>query len=775
MFNFQSSARSLAPQSIFSIRLTAFIAALAFFICLSAAQSTSAVTFIVNSTTDANDINTADTVCEATAGVGDCTLRAAISQANALAGADIITLPAGTYTTTLATTNEDANANGDFDILQDLTITGADAATTIVQANTLANTATDRVFHNVTAGVNVTLSGMTVQNGRLTSTTSPAGRGGGIQNAGNMTLTNVIVTGNQTVTRAGGIHSFGVGNQITLNTTTVTGNTVNSAANSTFAAGMFVDTGTTNINNSSISNNTATSTFLNGSGISAGFYALNGSVTITGSTFNGNTGNGNGTGGSFATGMRFTNIATAPMIVNISNTTVNNNVGNTANGSNHAAVGIAIQPAAANPITATLTNVTSNGNTGSNSGAGFYVSGAGGTVNVNGSNITNNTLNSAALNNFGAGVAIFGTGASIVTFNNTNITGNSSTATGTFFGLAGGIYNQGSTVVLNNCTVATNNANLHGGIRTLASVTNATTTLNSSTVNGNTAGEGGGIVNIISATTTLTTTTNINNSTISGNSVSGFGGGIEQFGTGGVGVTSLSNSTVAFNTANNDNTGAETGGGIDVTTGTLNTRSTIIGRNSVGTGGTSPDISGTIVSGDYNLIQDTSGTIIAFAQNFAPNDITGVDPLLLPLANNGGTTLTHALSMNSPAIDKGNSFGTTTDQRGQLRPVDMPGIPNAADGSDIGAFELSPTAASATVSGRVVLPFDIGLTGARVTLTDSRGNSRTVLSGKAGYFRFADVATGETYVVTVSARRYTFAPQVVNVTQDITELVFSPQ
>jgi hypothetical protein len=48
----------------------------------------------------------------------------------------------------------------------------------------------------------------------------------------------------------------------------------------------------------------------------------------------------------------------------------------------------------------------------------------------------------------------------------------------------------------------------------------------------------------------------------------------------------------------------------------------------------------------------------------------------------------------SPVIDKGSSFGLSTDQRGVQRPIDFPSIPNSsasgADGSDIGAIELQP-------------------------------------------------------------------------------------
>jgi hypothetical protein len=72
------------------------------------------------------------------------------------------------------------------------------------------------------------------------------------------------------------------------------------------------------------------------------------------------------------------------------------------------------------------------------------------------------------------------------------------------------------------------------------------------------------------------------------------------------------------------------------------------------------------------------------------NNITNVDPLLAPLADNGGPTMTHALGVGSPAIDQGNATGP--DQRGLPR-VDNPNVANAAggNGSDIGAFETQDT------------------------------------------------------------------------------------
>ena len=60
------------------------------------------------------------------------------------------------------------------------------------------------------------------------------------------------------------------------------------------------------------------------------------------------------------------------------------------------------------------------------------------------------------------------------------------------------------------------------------------------------------------------------------------------------------------------------------------------------------------------------------------------------LQDNGGPTPTHALLSGSVAIDRGHSGSAIADQRGSLRPVDLPEVANAAgsNGSDIGAFEL---------------------------------------------------------------------------------------
>src|SRR6266567_5540427 len=69
-------------------------------------------------------------------------------------------------------------------------------------------------------------------------------------------------------------------------------------------------------------------------------------------------------------------------------------------------------------------------------------------------------------------------------------------------------------------------------------------------------------------------------------------------------------------------------------------------------------------------------------------DLNNTIPMLLPLANNGGPTQTHARLPGSPAIDVGSSDcpPPATDQRGVSRPQDVDGFAGAV--CDIGAFEL---------------------------------------------------------------------------------------
>ena len=83
-----------------------------------------------------------------------------------------------------------------------------------------------------------------------------------------------------------------------------------------------------------------------------------------------------------------------------------------------------------------------------------------------------------------------------------------------------------------------------------------------------------------------------------------------------------------------------------------------------------------------------------------------------------------------------------------------------------------PSAASVSISGRVLTADGAGLRSAVVTMTDQQGVSRSVLTSSFGYYRFDDVAAGETYVISIAAKRFQFEPRVITLSDDISDVDF---
>ena len=86
---------------------------------------------------------------------------------------------------------------------------------------------------------------------------------------------------------------------------------------------------------------------------------------------------------------------------------------------------------------------------------------------------------------------------------------------------------------------------------------------------------------------------------------------------------------------------------------------------------------------------------------------------------------------------------------------------------------FGPTAASVSVSGRVLTPKGRGLMNAIVVLTDASGDTRTTRTSAFGYYRFEDVAAGQTCIFSVRSKRYKFAPQALGITEDLNGLNFT--
>src|SRR5207302_3007791 len=180
-----------------------------------------------------------------------------------------------------------------------------------------------------------------------------------------------------------------------------------------------------------------------------------------------------------------------------------------------------------------------------------------------------------------------------------------------------------------------------------------------STISGNTANEGAGIYNAVTLT--------IINSTFSDNAASQIAGAVFNTGT-----LVIANSTISNNTS------------MFLAGGVVNLNNFQIGNTILNEGHASANIynnsSGVVMSHGYNLSSDDAFGILT-----GPGDQIETNPMLGPLQNNGGHTLTHALLPGSPAIDAGNPNFTppaSFDQRG-------PGFLRIVGGRiDKGSFEV---------------------------------------------------------------------------------------
>jgi len=254
----------------------------------------------------------------------------------------------------------------------------------------------------------------------------------------------------------------------------------------------------------------------------------------------------------------------------------------------------------------------------------------------------------------------------------------------------GVIQNNGGDVTITASTLSVNVATVNGGV--IDSQSGGSVAIINSTLYANEGGDGGGVRN--------NGVLEITNSTFTDNHASTLGGGVNNTGT-----ATITNTTFSDNSAYN-------GGGIfnGTSSGTVNFTNTIVANSNPGYD--CYNDGGTIGTNINNLVEDYSW----------PAALAG-DPSLGALADNGGSTQTHALLEGSPAIDAGNLAACPgTDQRGITRPQ--------GEGCYIGAFEFWPTYANFSanpLSGAAPLEvyFDNNSQGVYDTCTWDFGDSKT--------------------------------------------------
>jgi CSLREA domain-containing protein len=400
-----------------------------------------------------------------------------------------------------------------------------------------------------------------------------------------------------------------------------------------------------------------------------------------------------------------------------------------------------------------------------------------GTLTINGTGAENltvsgNNVSRVFTNNTGA----------VTTINSLRVTAGNAVSTVTT-GRGGGIYNSGGNLTLNNLIINGNTAPNGGGTNNAGT---ATMTINNCVISNNTVtGGGGGSQNFAGNTLNVSNTTysnntansttsgggaiqangtvNVVNSTFSGNNaIAGNGGAFFFNGT----VLNITNATISGNTS------TQNGGGITKSNANpANIRNTIIaGNNGIAT---SPDATGTFNSLGTNIIGN-----VGVSAGWIASDLQNVNPMLGALANNGGFTNTFLPMPGSPAIDAGQNCVTdlscatnnpataiTTDQRGVARP--------AGGTVDIGAVEVAAAVANVSVSGKVVSQSGSAIANVIVTISNMSGIVQTVRTNNFGNFTFTNIPSGQMYSLNVVSRNYSFTPQNVNVSGDVTGVVIT--
>ena len=316
--------------------------------------------------------------------------------------------------------------------------------------------------------------------------------------------------------------------------------------------------------------------------------------------------------------------------------------------------------------------------------------------------LTDSTISDSSVTASGQGIATGG-GAwtHAATIVRSTISGNRVIASG-LYGYpraqtaGGGIYASFAMTVIDS-TIAGNSAEATGDGRDAIGgglAAHSTITVSGSTFTGNTADGAGGALSSISTSYPDIPSSGFfgplaTNSTFTGNSAR-IGGAIFS-----AWNAVLSNDTIAGNTTAEGGAVIVAHGGTDTYAYSLYLDSTIIAGNMIdGAGGhaadlgASPNLTLTVI-GANNLVGAADPAIV-----LPPDTIAGVDPRLLPLADNGGLTWTMALTPGSPAIDTGsNPDFLDTDQRGQgyLRVF--------GPAADIGAYEVQSAGEVIFVSG----------------------------------------------------------------------------
>lgn len=609
-----------------------------------------AATFTVNDQNDASLTPSTSNTCQSTdPGPHNCTLRAAVQAADNNGGANTITLPSGTYTLTIPSTDGNDPSTGDLDVVNtntstggvQVTINGAGASSTTINANHI-----DRAFAidacSAPPGCTnaLSISGVTVENGQTTysapsDNSTDADNGGAFYNDGILSINSSTLTGNSAYEDGGVVYTDTGASSTSITNSTVTQNSAVSPGGVAY-----VNTGPVTLTGDQITHNSADDEggvlYMDEDGYSEG--ALDASDT----TMSDNTADDEG--GALA--LEYMGA------IALSNSTLSGNDADDEGG--------AIYSYETGPMN--ISGSTLSGNSADDEGGAIYEQSSG-LLTISGSTFDSD----AGDDDDGGAIATDDTDLSLSssTFNDDTgccggalyIDGTSSTAAETITTTSfsnnhaesdegGAIYDDYGDLQISQSSFADNGSTYYGGALYYDS--------------------GDGL--------------SLTNDTFDGNQSAYYGGGIYFDESASTGTIDLLNDTIARNTSYE-------GGGIYDPADANSITNTIVADNSAST---SSDGSGDCYESsptDNAGAADQGGNIDSDGSCFSDavvNDKTGVNPLLGPLADNGGPTETDALLAGSPAI--GDAIAAdcpATDQRGVPRS-------HVQGQCDSGAFQTAP-------------------------------------------------------------------------------------
>ncbi|HPH97263.1 MAG TPA: choice-of-anchor Q domain-containing protein, partial [Anaerolineaceae bacterium] len=558
-----------------------------------------------------------------------------------------------------------------------------------------AGSGTTLIYGNNIARVFTLSASGAISMSKMTIWRGNAADGGGIYAADgtSLTLDDIVFLDNNASGQGGALYKTGSGN-VTISNTTFNQNTAANGA-AIFVTGSNVLT--IDLSTFSKTSGDANIAAANGGGI----YRDGGSAQISGTTFQYNQAGASGLGGAiFATNNATVNIFASSVFTQ-----------NTAG-----------QGAGIYNLNSTLTVTNSNfiANTAATNGGAVFNQNPGKTAALNGILVRGNSAaNGAGL--YQADGSLEVTNISIISSNTASVNG-------------GGVYQNGGSLNLDSVTLK-NNAAVNGAGLYQAK---GDLTLLRSTASSNTATTSGGAFAITGTSTAVFATSTISGNNAQGTSLSEGGGGIF---TADAAALDLSFMTIAANTAVQSNRSA-----VYINSGAVTVTASLFSDNKC---------TGSFQSGgDDNIAYNASAACLPGG---GVNNLSTTTALVLPLADNGGLTFTHALTTTSPAINFVAAGCGGTDQREKTRPDVSSGICDAGavefqlpaillDAGNLTYSELSPALA---VSSNAVLVDDRTTFTASDTLVVSFNGSEhasdTLKVKEAGLFAIANIA-GELYV-----------------------------